>query len=140
MKRKKLLVEDLMSTALITMKEDATVASAQLEMHLASIRHIPVVDGRHHVVGIISSRDLLRAQSEGKRAELKVGQVMTRTVRTVRTDIPADVAADVMLEGKFGSLPVVGDEGQRSGIVTESDFLAVARDALRGVDLSRKGE
>ena len=137
MKRKRLTVEDLMSTAVIALNETDTVGRAHLEMHVASIRHIPVVDAANHVVGILSNRDLIRALAEGS-MQAAVSQIMTRTVRTVRTNTPAFEAVTMMIEGKFGSLPVVGDHEQLVGIVTETDFMAVAQQALRGVDVSAR--
>jgi CBS domain-containing protein len=137
MKRKRLTVEDLMSTAVISLNEVDTVGRAHLEMHVASIRHIPVVDGRNHVVGILSNRDLIRALAEG-RTQVPIGQIMTRTVRTVRSTTVAYDAVTMMIDGKIGSLPVVGDDEQLVGIVTETDFLAVAQQALRGLDLSSR--
>ena len=137
MKRKRLTVEDLMSTAVISLKETDTVGRAHLEMHIASIRHIPVVDARDHVVGILSNRDLIRALAEG-RTQMLVGQIMTRAVRTVRATTPAYEAAEAMLAGKFGSLPVVGDDQQLIGIVTETDFVQVAQQALQGVQVGAR--
>jgi CBS domain-containing protein len=57
---------------------------------------------------------------------------MTRDVTTVRPDTPASDAATILLERKIGSLPVVNSDGQPIGIVTETDFLQVARRALLG--------
>ena len=137
MKRKRLTVEDLMSTAVISLNEMDTVGRAHLEMHVASIRHIPVVDGRNHVVGILSNRDLIRALADG-RTQIPVGQMMTRTVRTVRTSTAAFDAVTMLMDDKIGSLPVIGDDEQLVGIVTETDFLAVAQQALRGVNVSSR--
>jgi CBS domain-containing protein len=134
MKPQRLTVEDLMTTAMISLKETDTVGRASLEMHVASIRHIPVVDDANHLVGILSNRDLIRAISEGN-AATPVGEVMTRNVRTVRVTTPAHDAAQAMLDGKFGALPVVGDGEQLVGIVTETDFLEIAARALRDAKL-----
>ncbi len=130
MKRQRLTVEDLMTTATISLKEKDTVGRAHLEMHVASIRHIPVVDDANHLVGILSNRDLIGALAEG-RSHTPIGEIMTRAIRTVRVSTPAHDAAQAMLDGKFGALPVVGDEEQLVGIVTETDFLEIAVRALR---------
>jgi len=50
----------------------------------------------------------------------------------VRGETPAYRAAELMIDRKIGSLPVVGDDGVMIGIVTETDFLAVAHKALHG--------
>jgi CBS domain-containing protein len=50
-------VKAVMSSPLITIKEDASLADATILMHLKKIRHLFVVDGGQ-VVGILTDRDL----------------------------------------------------------------------------------
>lgn len=123
-----LTVSDLMSTALITVGPKDSVNRADLEMKLAGIRHFPVVDARNHLVGIVSDRDLLRGFAESD--VVSVGAVMTTDVQTVTEDTSAAEAVELLIEHKFGCLPVTGDDGQLVGLVTETDFLQVAHRAL----------
>jgi CBS domain-containing protein len=44
-------------------------------------------------------------------------------VVTVSPDLGASQAARILLENKYGCLPVVGEEAELLGIVTEADFL-----------------
>jgi CBS domain-containing protein len=44
----------------------------------------------------------------------------------------------MMIEHKIGMLPVVEPDGRVVGIVTETDFLEVAREALLGVEPARR--
>ena len=120
-------VEDLMSTAVIALHANDTVGKLREEMKLAEIRHIPVVDEHDHVIGIVSDRDLGRAPHPRR-----ISEIMTTNVRTVRPSTPAAEAAAILLERKIGSLPVVGAEEQLVGIITETDFLRVAKNALDG--------
>jgi len=100
-------------------------------MKLGDIRHIPIVDEKAHLVGIISNRDVFRALGGSKRGKvIPVWEIMKRDVVTVRPGTPAHVAVELMLEKKIGSLPVIGDGEQLIGIVTETDFLAIAHEAL----------
>ncbi|WP_437968219.1 CBS domain-containing protein [Sorangium sp. So ce260] len=133
-------VEDFMSTAVITLKEADTISAANLEMKLAEIRHIPVVDANGHVVGIVSDRDVLRHVSSLNGSSIPIKSIMTRHVRTVRSTTPAADAAQMLLDHKIGCLPVVGDEEQLVGIITETDFLSIAQQALRGIDVTRGAE
>jgi CBS domain-containing membrane protein len=48
---------------------------------------------------------------------------MHRDVVTVSPDLPVSKAARILLENKYGCLPVVDDEHKLVGIVTEADFL-----------------
>ena len=129
-------IDALMTTGVVTIHDDATVADAQSTMDVAGIRHLPVCDQRQHVVGIISDRDLKHAKPKDKR----IGALMTREVITVRPEEPASRAAELMLENKLGSLPVVGPDETLIGIITETDFLQVARRALSGKSLRERGE
>jgi CBS domain-containing protein len=130
-------VEDFMTTAVITMKETEALNGADLEMRLAEIRHIPVVDEKNNLVGVVSDRDLLRTRARPGDEPLRIASVMTRNVRTAKPSMPAHEAAATMLEHRFGCLPVVGDDGQLIGIITETDFVVVAQRALAGHDVTR---
>jgi CBS domain-containing membrane protein len=131
-------VQELMSTGVIAVRDTDTVERAEREMRIAGIRHLPVVDDRGHVVGIVSDRDLLKAIGAKKAKTQRLGAVMTRDVRTVRPVTSAHAAVELMLEGKFGALPVVGEDGVMVGIVTETDFLGLAHSALGDGTLTRK--
>jgi CBS domain-containing protein len=131
-------VEDFMSTAVITLKETDSISAAELQMKIAEIRHIPVVDERYHVVGIISQRDVLRAAQRGNGKPMPVAEIMTRNVLTTHFTTPAHLAAAMLRTKKIGGLPVVGDGQQLVGIITESDFLSIAEQALQKAELSRE--
>lgn len=125
-------VSDLMTTAVITMKPEDTLDAADAEMKLAGIRHIPVVDDRNHLLGILSDRDILREFHRRGAKKLNVREIMTRRVHTIREGAPAHEAARIMLEYKISAVPVIGQDQQLVGVVTETDFLRVAHDALGG--------
>ncbi len=128
-----ILVEDLMTTAVIAVRAHDSLEMARDQMELAGIRHLPVVDESQQVVGILSNRDLLRAARRHHGG--KVGDHMTVDVVTVSPSTRAAEAALRMQELKIGSLPVVGEDQRLIGMITETDFLAVAARALRGLDL-----
>jgi CBS-domain-containing membrane protein len=130
MKRK--LVEDLMSRSVIALREKEIVQIAKLDMDIAAIRHLPVVDDHQRVVGIVASSDLLQALARREGRPIPVTEVMTRDVRTVHRRMPAHEAVRIMLDHKIGSLPVLGDRERLEGMLTETDFLRVAEEALRG--------
>ncbi len=53
---------------------------------------------------------------------MRVGEIMTQPVVTVREDTTLEQLARVMLERRIGGVPVVDAQGRLSGIVTEADF------------------
>jgi CBS domain-containing protein len=122
-------VQDLMSTAMITIRDTDSIAVAQTEMKLGSFRHIPVVDAKQNLIGILSARDVLAALAKGRKS-VRVGEFMTRRVVSVRPAMPIPEAIDLLLEHRFGSLPVVEADGHLIGIVTETDFLRASRNAF----------
>lgn len=128
-----LTVSDLMTTALVTVHERETISVADFNMKLAAIRHLPVVDDKRHLVGILSNRDFLRELGRTGRKEAPVHEVMTKRVVTVRPEQRAHEAAALMLEHRIGALPVIGERGQLVGLLTETDFLRLAHEALGGV-------
>jgi CBS domain-containing protein len=128
-----LTVEDLMSVALVMAKPDDSMRRADLTMRYADIRHLPVVDGEHRVVGIVSDRDVLRALHPRRKRKrpARVRDIMTRRVYRVRPQTPAHEAAAMMTEHKIGALPVIGVDGKLVGLLTETDFLRLFRLAGR---------
>ena len=126
-------VADFMTTDVVTLTEDETLAHAQRCMARGRIRHLPVVRERT-LVGLITHRDLLAAsfsifaEVEAKEQRrvfdtVRVVEAMHRDVVTVSPELPVSKAARILLENKYGCLPVVDDEQQLQGIITEADFL-----------------
>ena len=120
-----MLVKDIMSTELDTLRNDDTYPDADVLMRLRRIRHVPVVNDEQGLVGLITHRDLLGARDQ----RLSVAQMMTRNVKTCGPDMRVLDAARVILDNKFGCLPVVDDD-RLVGIVTEADFVRWAVEEL----------
>lgn len=125
-------VSDLMSTALITLKPDDTINVADMEMKFALVRHIPIVDERNKLVGMVSNRDILRALGASEAKNVAVNKIMTRKLHTVNQDDPAYMASELILQNKIGAIPVLGDDQQLVGLITETDFVRYAHRRLGG--------
>jgi CBS domain-containing protein len=132
MREQEMTVDAFMTTALITARPQETIADVDFEMKLANVRHIPVVGAHNELVGIVSQRDLLRALAKSPKKEVPIHAVMKTRIYTVQEGDPALTAVERMLEHKIGCLPVLGEDGQLVGLVTETDFLRLAADVLRG--------
>ena len=106
-------------------------------MRAERIRHLPVLDEDGKLCGIVSQRDMFRGAlaqalgygtaAQGKvLAMLRVKEVMTTEVVTIPPDAALAEAARTMLERKIGCLPVLDGGRRLVGILTESDFVALA--------------
>lgn len=58
--------------------------------------------------------------------DIFVGSLMTSPVTTVPADTPAKAAAALMLDEGISSVVVVDDDNQLEGILTSTDFVAIA--------------
>lgn len=133
---RRLRVQDLMTERVVTVRRDDTLDLVSDLMDRHCVRHVPVVDDDENLVGLISHRDLLRATRlaspdapaavereilERRRAE----EVMTVDPVAVDGDTLLSEAAAILLDNKYGALPVVSGT-HLVGIVTESDFVRLA--------------
>ena len=128
-----MIVRELMTGGLITVRPDTSVQKARDFMAREKIRHLPVKDPGGALCGIVTDRDIrlnlpsrATSLSAGEinhlLAELTVGEIMTRSVITIGPDRPAAEGARLMLDHKIGALPVL-DAGRLIGILTETDIV-----------------
>ena len=121
-----ILLREIMSRQLVTVTPDTPLSEARHLLAEHRIRRLPVIAGRR-LVGIVSDRDVRSASASHDRTP--VAQIMTRNVVTATSQMRVDEAARIMLDGRFGGLPVV-DGGELTGIVTETDLLRALIDVL----------
>ncbi len=130
-----MLVKDWMTLDPITVTPDTSVMKASQLMKENNIRRLPVVDDGGKVVGIVSDRDLKEASPSKATtldvhelyyllSELKVKDIMSKKVYTIKPTDTVEKAAVIMLEHKITGLPVVED-GKLVGILTQGDVFRV---------------
>lgn len=108
-----------------TISADASAKEAAELMARKQIGSLIVVR-QGKVVGIVTERDFLeKVVAEKKKAKLKVKDIMSKDVVTIKPDALLEDAAMLMAEYKIKRLPVVKD-GKLVGIVTASDIIAHA--------------
>lgn len=126
-------VEQFMTTDLFTVHEDEPIDLVASLMDWERIRHVPVEDNDHHLVGLVSYRSLIHLLAAGafsRRDEpIPVSEVMKRDLVTVEPETTTLEAIVLMKSKNIGSLPVIKD-GRLIGIVTERDFMDIARELL----------
>lgn len=121
-----LQVQDVMTTPVLTLEADETVAAAAEGMREADISSLVVIDADCYPAGIFTSMDVTRVTSEETDpAAVTVGEYMTRGVETVEPATELEAAADTLAEAGVKHLPVVGSDGNAVGMVSTTDFVAV---------------
>jgi CBS domain-containing protein len=134
------VVADLMTRKIVTVSEKDALEDAEQGMQRLRFRHLPVVDSRGKLVGLLSHGDLLHAASsflsdheaEQNKVILQqpVRRVMQHEVLTVEPNDSLVQAGKLLYESKIGCLPVVDAEGMLLGIVTKSDFIRLALELM----------
>jgi acetoin utilization protein AcuB len=104
---------------------DTTSAAARTQMLASNIRHLPVVDNRGRLVGIVSQRDLALLESTGPTSSERHVRDAMNVPFTCGPEAQLHAVASKMSEARFGSAVIV-DPAQPSqvlGIFTTVDAL-----------------
>ena len=128
-----MLVENWMATNVIAVKPDTSLLKCRNLLKEHQIRRLPVVDDQNRVVGIISDRDVKGAspskatalevhEMQYLLAELKAKDIMTAKPVTIKPWDSVEQAAIIMMDKKFGGLPVVSEDNKLVGIITDQDI------------------
>ncbi|MBT8092252.1 MAG: CBS domain-containing protein [Gammaproteobacteria bacterium] len=133
-------IEAIMSTNLITLEPSSTIAEARALMHEHRIHHIPVVKA-DRLVGLITLTNVLAATDSFLRDpkhrihanEIGIGEAMVADVATVDINASLRHAALFLEKHKIGCLPVMDDD-KLVGIITDTDFVAVAINLLEQLE------
>lgn len=133
----------IMSTDLITVVPEDTLATVRVRMQENRIHHIPVVENEDELVGLVTLTDVLAAtdsilrddESRLRATDIKVGDIMKRDLATIDEHASLRQAALFIEQHQIGCLPVVTD-GKLRGIVTDTDFVGVAINLLEQIEES----
>ena len=115
-------VKDIMTKEVVTIETNKSVFEAAELMSSKGLGCVIVVI-KAFPVGIITERDIVR-RIVAKRAspDVRVTEVMTKTLITVGPDTSLKIAARLMSTNKIRRLPVLKDN-KLVGIVVSSDFV-----------------
>lgn len=98
------------------------------------------VAGLAFLAGRTRGRENLERRELNRGLAVKVESVMSRPIVVATPDTTIPRAAQMMLQGGYGSLPVVDGEGRLVGIVTESDLTGTTRrGSVRGLVQVQEG-
>lgn len=135
-----LLVRDVMTTDLTTLREDEVLLDATLVLARAGMRHIPIMSG-DQLVGIVTTTDVkhytpsilsgIPAEEYNRLMEsTPLSKIMTRNPVTIEPDKTVYEAAQLLYDRRIGCLPVM-ENGVLKGVVTTTDMLNVLLQLLR---------
>lgn len=132
-------VLDVMTANPLTVKATESIGTADELMAENSIRQIPVVaDGE--LVGIVTDRDIRAFLSDAlvasperheKAMRTPVRDIMTTEPLCVAPDDDLEEAIELLIEQKFGAIPVVDDAEGLVGIVSYVDVLRCFLNRMR---------
>lgn len=140
-------IKDVMSRDVVTVHAKDTIHEALDLMVENRVSALPVVDGRRHCVGMLSTSDMID-MTRDLDAELSqldevesasrlwiveklsagigsesVGNVMTDSVASVTPETPLRDAASQMIRNRVHRLPVVDGNQELVGIISTMDLL-----------------
>ena len=126
----------VMSAAPVAVTRETTAGTAWRLLERHRVKALPVVDGTHHVVGIVTRTDFVGKTAWGLRrirtrrpfardtvSTRRIDELMTKRVRTV--DQGTAVAQLIPLFAHYGHhhIPVVDHERRLVGMITQSDLI-----------------
>jgi len=125
-------VKDWMTSPVISIVPNTSLLEADEQMREYGVRRLPVIKNGK-LVGIVTRGDVREARASTANslsiwelqylvARLKVEQIMTRDVFTIREDEDIVTAADIMMTVKVSGLPVLNAKKDVVGMITESDI------------------
>jgi CBS domain-containing protein len=119
-----------MTTAVVTISDDASITIAEKLLFDRGVHGAPVVDREGRLAGIVSQTDLLAWHSAGGGSCLEdasepgsIRLVMTGHAHAVRRNTSSAVAAALMIRRRIHRLLVVDRDLRPVGIVTAFDLL-----------------
>jgi len=124
-------VAELMQTNLRTISTDSTIVDAVVAFAETQVSALPVLDRLGRAVGVVSTRDILRAESacetpvarEWLFEQTRVLEVMTPWPVTIDPDLDVRQAAQEMLYLNVQRL-FVEYEGALVGVISQTDIVA----------------
>jgi CBS domain-containing protein len=142
-------VAEIMTREPYSLGPDDSLASARKMMAEHHIRHIPVLSGDGSLIGLVSQRDVLAAEDstvlneaggpDSRDQYVAISSIMTTPVQSVEESAGLRGTAMHLQKNKLGCLPVL-NEGQLVGIITDSDFVAIAINLMEQLESTEPEE
>jgi len=140
-----MFVSERMATDLITVGPDILIGEARKTMLENSIRHLPVIDDKGLLVGMVTDRDMRDAMPSTLKKKVDyeetlttilqypISDIMTRDLVTIYAYYTIQDTLLVIQKKKVGALPVVDEDGYLKGMLSTRDLLSAFVEVM-GID------
>ena len=117
-------VRKIMDPNPVVVRAEDTVRNVSSFMMEKKLQQLPVVDDDGKLVGIITSYDLWQNLRESKDSESQlVMEVMITNVLVIQPKDKMGTAAELFIDRRFKTLPVVNLENKLKGVITAFDVI-----------------
>ena len=131
-----MIIKEWMTKDVITVDPETSMMRAAKLMKEKGIRRLPVVDDKGKVVGMLSDRDVKEASPSKATtldvhelyyllSEIKVKNIMSPNPMTIRDTDTVVKCAAIMHDKKISGLPVLNEQGELVGIMTQNEVYRV---------------
>src|SRR5512140_1865699 len=107
----------------ITLTTEHRIGDARRLVEETGTGGIVIVDKMKHIVGIVTTRDLLFEQNNSK----PIAEVMQRQVFTAPLNTTLEQAEKILHEHRIEKLPLVDEQGRLVGLITLKDIMKIAQ-------------
>jgi CBS domain-containing protein len=131
----------MITKQLVTVTSDKTILDAARMMVNNNMGLLVIVDpgDQAKLAGVISERDIIRALVSGMNLDVKVGEVGTRDVVTVRVKADVGEAAKAMNRNRIRHVVVLDEYEKLVGVVSMRDLVG-ERATLKAILQSHEKE
>jgi CBS domain-containing protein len=110
-------VLDIMDRNVVSIGEDEQITTAAKKLLKGETNHLPVINDKKILVGIVTTFDISKAVANPGKARL-VKDIMKTKVITTAPDEAVDIAVQKLEKYNISALPVVDAEQHVIGILT----------------------
>ena len=116
-------VRKIMRTNPIVIKPDDMVKDVSTMMIRKRLQQLPVIDDDNKLVGLITAYDLWKNTSKSTEEGLLVKDIMTKDVLVISPKDKVATAAELFIDQRFKTLPVVNLDNELKGVITAFDVI-----------------
>jgi CBS domain-containing protein len=113
---------DVMTTPVVTVRDDATLTAAIELLLRHHVSGLPVVADDGAVIGIITEHDIMNFAFSGDAADTTVREAMTPQVVSLPPQADLVALVNALSAGRIRRVPII-DNGRLVGIVSRRDIL-----------------